>query len=506
MKKMIGLFLIIILASGCNRYIDSEDLTQDLPAKPPVPAVLKIVHMTDDILLSWQVADTTGVAKYRIYLGDSLNDQFNIWDSSTTESKVITNLIGGHVYYFRVAAVMRDNLEGTKSSAVATRIGAISVIIDDNAGYTQSRAIGISFVIPVAATLMQLSENNDFANVSWLSFSPTANYTLSEGDGVKWVYARFRFEDGSESGDAIGDSTILDTRAAIDSTYFSAGSSPLSAGEIVTFYVRTGEPGGIASISFTGVTRLELNDNGLDGDMTASDGLYTRRYTIPINLEVSNGVVTGKFTDAAGNSADDRPAAALLNVVKTPVAVSLIATAETSSSVKLSWSQSNESDFSAYHIYRNTTITVSNNSHLVTIITGRGTLTYTDNDLTSNTGYFYRVYVYDNTGRFSPSNVASDTTAVNLAPAAVHLAVRAQDSTSYLTWTTNNDDDFESYLIYRRNSSGVDTTSQLLTIINSNNTTSFDDIRPDISNTYYYKIYVFDRQGLATGSNEVSAP
>jgi fibronectin type 3 domain-containing protein len=506
MKKIISLFFIILLSVGCDRYIDSEDVTTDLPDAPPVPTVLKIAHMSNGILLSWQVADTTGVARYRIYMGDSLNGNFMLHDSSVTESIEITDLADGHRYYFKIASVMRGNLEGNKSTAISTSFGAISVIIDDNNGYTRSRSVGINFVVPTTATLMQLSEDIDFSGEAWMIYDQSTDYFLSEGDGIKRVFAKFRFADGSESDGAMGDSTILDTRAIIDSTYFIGESAILTAGETVTFFVKTEETGGTASISFTGLSSLELNDNGRDGDLVANDGLYSREYIIPINLEISNGIVTGKFTDIAGNEADSRPASTLINIAKSPTPVSLGAVAETSASIKLTWSQSSESDFSAYQIYRSTSSNVSNNSNLVTIITGRTTTTYTDSDLLGNTGYFYRIYVYDNTGRFGASNVAADTTPVNLTPIAVHLAVRGLDSTSYLTWTTNNDDDFASYMIYRDNSPGVDTTSQLLTIINSSNTTSFNDTRPNTTNTYYYKVYVFDKQGLATGSNEVFVP
>ncbi|NIP42034.1 MAG: hypothetical protein GWO41_00105 [candidate division Zixibacteria bacterium] len=43
-------------------------------------------------------------------------------------------------------------------------------------------------------------------------------------------------------------------------------------------------------------------------------------------------------------------------------------------------------------------------------------------------------------------------------------------------------------------------------IENSQNTTTFTDEGIVFGNTYYYKIYVYDRFGAFAGSNEVFAP
>ena len=505
MKKIFNLLLILALAAGCSRYIDSSDVTQELPLQPPIPIGLKLTHLAEGVSLSWQVSDTAAARSFKIYTADSLNGRYVVRDSSQTFSKTITGLSAGRNHFFKVSTLVSGGLEGPLSEAVSTRPGTLSITINNDDKYTRLRSVTLAFVVPVAAILVQASEDPNFVDAHWEDFAPTLSRTLSDGDGVKRIFARFQFADGSNSAGSVSDSIILDTRAFIDSVYFALPPVP-SPGSAMTFFLLAGETDGSAEVSFPGLTRLVLYDDGTNGDLLAGDRIYSRRYIIPVNLEVAGGIVTGKFRDAAGNNADDRTASALLNISRAPEPVTLTAVAESSSSIRLSWSQSAGSDFASYQIYRHINGSVSNNSYLVSIVTSRNTVAFTDDNLQANTPYFYRVYVYDNTGLFSPSNVAADTTPVNLAPLAVKLAVRAQDLSSILTWTANNDNDFASYQIYRDTVVGVtETTGRLLTIINSQTSTTFTDTRPDTLK-YYYKVYVYDGQGLMTGSNEVAAP
>jgi hypothetical protein len=96
----------------------------------------------------------------------------------------------------------------------------------------------------------------------------------------------------------------------------------------------------------------------------------------------------------------------------------------------------------------------------------------------------------------------------DLDPEPVALAIEVIDSVTFrLSWTKNDDTDFESYRIYRSTSSGVtNTPDNLIVIENSQNTTTFTDEGIVFGNTYYYKIYVYDRFGAFAGSNEVFAP
>jgi fibronectin type 3 domain-containing protein len=508
MKGVIFGAIIALTLLGCSRQIDTEVLSQKMPDRPPVPFGLKIIRQSDGLLLSWQTSTVASLRLFRIYVSDSLEGPYRIWDSTSgvLYSKDIAGLTIGHDYYFKVASVVLGNLEGELSTAVLGRYGVISIMINNDDKYTRNRTVNLSFSVPLIATTVMISENADFSGALWQDFAETATKTLSTGDGVKRLYAKFQFADGSESdGDAV-DSIILDTRAIIDSVYMITSGPDLAAGDELIFFMDCGESDGNATVSFGDVSGLRLFDDGTNGDLTSGDGVYSRRYTIPVNMEIVDGIIVGKFIDAAGNSAEEKIFPISLNIIRPPEAVPLLAIAQSSASVRLSWARSAADDFAGYYLYRDTVQSVSSHSPLLTVISAQGTISYTDAYLDENKTYYYIIYVHDNTGLISEGEIASATTLANEPPEAVTLAARAEDSLSILTWSINEDDDFAAYYVYRGQEPGFDATSgRLLTILNGSSTASFTDIRPD-SATYYYRVYVYDRQGAAAGSNEISVP
>ena len=97
----------------------------------------------------------------------------------------------------------------------------------------------------------------------------------------------------------------------------------------------------------------------------------------------------------------------------------------------------------------------------------------------------------------------------NEPPHAVSLSITSinNDSAVVLTWSENNDNDFESYRVYRSEAPDTVTAgSNVVKIVNQKSTTSFtdEDVLPD--SLYYYKVFVFDKGGMYTGSNQVSGP
>ncbi len=508
---MKNIYIIILLAAlltmvGCNRHINSQDIPFNLPAQPPVPEGLQIIHASNGLNLAWQISDSSNIRYFKIYTADTVNGEYRFLDSTNAFSILLSGLTDGKAYFFKVSAVVKGPVEGAKSSTIATRPGIIAVVINNDDKYTRNQNVTLTFVVPVTANLVQVAPDSAFAGAQWQAFAPSFSDNLTSGDGTKRVYARFQFADGSQSDKGVSDSIILDTRAFIDSTYFTTTAPNPKAGDAATFFVVTHESGGAASISFANVSQLKCFDDGTNGDITANDGIYTRRFVIPSDLQVTNGLVTGNFQDAAGNAADPRSALTKINIIQTPATVTLTAIAESSSAIRLSWSLSNDNDFAAYEIFRSTTATVTTGSQLVAIIPSNSTTSIIDTNLNASTAYFYRVFVFNNSGLSTPSNMVSDTTLINLAPTAVQLASRTDGTSTILTWTVNNDADFASYQIFRDTLATVsNSTSRLLTIINSQGTTTFTDTRPDTTK-FNYKIFVYDKQGLFTGSNQVSAP
>ncbi|KKU14933.1 MAG: Cellulose 1,4-beta-cellobiosidase-like protein, partial [Parcubacteria group bacterium GW2011_GWB1_45_9] len=65
--------------------------------------------------------------------------------------------------------------------------------------------------------------------------------------------------------------------------------------------------------------------------------------------------------------------------------------------------------------------------------------------------------------------------------------------------------DFDSYRIFRSTSPNVTTNNTSISTITNQNQTSFTDANLTPNTTFFYKLFVFDKAGLSTGSNEVSS-
>ncbi|PKK84561.1 MAG: hypothetical protein CVT49_03015 [candidate division Zixibacteria bacterium HGW-Zixibacteria-1] len=497
--------LLALLVGGCDRYIDSEDLDFSLPEAPPVPIYVKAIHLSESIMLDWQVPDTLANMSFKVYYTDSLGGPEQLWIKTAAYSTTVTGLVSGRLYYFMVSSVTSDGLEGEKSEPVATSPGLMSVVIGSGRKYTNSRSVRLDFIVPVTATVMQVTEDPLFTEAIWESYAPIKTFVLTAGDGVKYVYARFRFADGSETGigSAVSDSIILDTETSINSVSYSPDDQVFAAGDSIAFSLETAEGDGSASITFPGQSSLALTFDEVQSNIGASRYVYSRIYEIPAGLEVVGGEVAGHFLDAAGNSAPIVNAPALLTISNPPSPVTAYATVESSSAIRLNWSQSVDDDFAAYHIYRGLTGSVSNSSDPIMVVTSRATRTYKDENLNESTQYFYRIYVYDNTGLSAASSVISAVTLVNQAPAPVTLAAGVDGAVVSLSWSSNNDSDFESYRVYRAASipASIDQLTPLV-IVNARAETAFENSPGN--GTFYFGVAVFDKQGKWAVSNWVN--
>jgi fibronectin type 3 domain-containing protein len=513
MKRSIILLTALLLAaiSGCDRYIESRDPVRSLPEDVPVPVnVMAEVNGSGTVTLYWEVTDTAEVKLFRIFVADSTDSDYRLYDSTTGFSATLSRLLVNRRYFFKVAAVTRYGLQGDWSEAVTARPTLFSISIENGKEYINKREVQIRVNAPTGTSHLMLSEDSTFADASFVSFTGApASFTLSEGDGVKTVYARLQFSDGSRSGELLQDDIILDTHAAVDSVFFTPVGVTFSPGDTVLFGLDAGETGGEASASFTGVSRINLYDDGTNGDPIEGDGIYRGRWVVPVDFTLYNGVVTGSFQDRAGNSALPVTAQQVLNVNSPPQPVTLSAAPLSTFEIVLSWTKSNSADFASYRIYRSTNAAVSESSELVTTITNVNTTGYTDDDLNDNTTYYYRVFVYNNSNLSSGSNTASAKTKTNSPPEAVELfAIVQSDNTVDLVWSKNNEADFASYRLYKdHDTTQTDLDSlraDLLSYIDNRNTSTFTDSLPDTL-LHYYQVYVVDKHGASTASNVVSA-
>ena len=188
----------------------------------------------------------------------------------------------------------------------------------------------------------------------------------------------------------------------------------------------------------------------------------------------------------------------------------LSATAESTSSIRLAWQKPDDfdlknPDLASYRIFRGIAPGVSTEGAPLTEITGADALSFVDSGLTPSTRYFYKVVVADKAGlRSSASNEANAVTQTPSQPVVLNPASDVTQTAATLSWSQNTDDDFESYGLYRSTRPGVDFGSELVATLTDPTETFFTDTGLSPNTTYFYKVFVFDKAGLSSGSNEVA--
>lgn len=396
------LLVLLLVLSGCDRYVDTKNPVSAIPESPPVPTNIQVFVSAQSLSLEWTVTDMSNIAMFRIYIADTLPQNFRAIDSSVTTSTTLSNLLFDRTYYIRIAAVTPAGLEGDPSEIISAAIGYTSLIINAGAQYTIGRDVIISLNSSVPASQIILSEDPTFADAYFIPWAPERGFTLSPGDGLKVVYGRMVFSDGSESAGTLEDGIVLDTRAEIGSVSIAPSGVTFAAGNTVTFGVDAGELFGRALVSFPGVERVDLFDNGSEGDDVANDGVYHGQYVVPVNTNLFEGIVTGQFTDAAGNAALPVTASEVLNINTPPAPVNLALTLNPLNQLEFTWTVSLEPDFQSYRLYSSSTSPVLTTSTLVATIPDPLVSIYV---ATPNvTTRYYRIFVYDQHGAVAGSN------------------------------------------------------------------------------------------------------
>ncbi|MFQ6107035.1 MAG: fibronectin type III domain-containing protein [Thermoplasmata archaeon] len=176
----------------------------------------------------------------------------------------------------------------------------------------------------------------------------------------------------------------------------------------------------------------------------------------------------------------------------------------TGSTVLLTWSQNNDSDFARYEIYQSTTF--GSLGSKIDDIPFRSQTSYTVTGLSQLTTYYFTIRVVDTGSLYSDSNQVSATTTEGNTPPSPVILNSPTSITSYsviLGWTRNLDPDFALYEIYESLIGGQ--IGNLVVSISDRDTLSHvvTGLSPDT--TYYFTVRVADSLGLFSDSNQVSA-
>jgi len=507
MRKYTAVLMALsALALGCLNDIEEAPLelaSTDIAAPPGLTARVSdgTVH------LEWM--PVPDAVSYRLYRA-AVQPVGPVRIAETADTFYAdSNLVNGRTYYYSVAAVVEGPLEGPQSDQIPAVPSVYSIMINGGMVSTGSRSVTLELTGPATTALMKIGHQPDLNDAVWESYASSRAWMLQEGDGLKTVYALFRDAGGTVSPVASA-SITLDTYAEITDLELS-GTSPFDPGETLRFVMHVGgdERGGEAWVSIEGFSlQIQLYDDGNGGDTTPGDGVYETSYRLPIYVRGYDLTVTGEFRDAAGNRAVPYETDDEISFTDPPLPVYLFGSIDsTVSSITIRWEPSEEEHVTAYRVYRDTSSGVDESADLlVTTITNANQSNYTDQDLVEGRTYYYRVFVANDLDETAGSNErAANTFDAYPDPVVLDSLSAIGGDRLTLTWSRNNNTDFEEYRVYRSLSPGVTESSLLVATIDEREITYFDDTGLDTqANVYYYRVYVVDRGGKASRSNEMS--
>jgi fibronectin type 3 domain-containing protein len=481
---------------------------------PPVPTELRATISSRTVELTWTLADSShadAVANYRIYVASPVEREA-LADSTAAPPALVSSLDNGVLYQFRVTSVLDNGLEGLATGSITASPASFGLVIDSDREKTNQLDVALSLQAPGGTQGLKLSNLSDLTDVPVRPFVETSSWTLTPGDGEKTVYAQFVDPNGNLSR-IVSDRIVLDTRAEILSVSFTPSSA--EPGEILHLRLDAGEPYSTGEIRLgSGGPLVELRDDGQGGDAAAADGVYELDYTIEADLELFEELVTGFFTDQAGNQAASKTAAGRLTVHQDPQPVVLASPSSPGpQELRLEWSQAPDANrFQAYHLLRDETPGVATSPTRVElrVATSRGETDYTDRDLDPQRTYYYVVLVEDGFGNTVASNEVSGRPQQNEPPDPVVLnpPTSVDERSISLSFSRSFAPDFASYRIYRGFQADLesDPDRRLLTTITSITQTNYEDVTEIEENrTYYYEVAVVDALGAVANSNVVSA-
>ncbi|MCA9751465.1 MAG: fibronectin type III domain-containing protein [Gemmatimonadetes bacterium] len=297
-------------------------------SQPPTPSDVVLELASATTTLRWSIDGSGGVDSYRIYRAVDVGDFLLVADTSDTEY-VDSDVARSALYTYEIAAVLND-VEGNRSQAISGSPGVYGITLEGGVAKTSGSSIipgsgniNVDLVAPVGTVAFRLSEDADLVNGTTRLLGTGATlFSLSAGDGVKTVYARF-FAAGGVQSELVSDEIILDTRAVILDVTEDSGGSTLGAGSVVHFTLVADARGGAATVDLVAgetvvVDNIPLFDDGAFGDVVAGDGVFERDWTVPAGIALANGLVRGALLDDVGNTALETAATTRLTIASAP--------------------------------------------------------------------------------------------------------------------------------------------------------------------------------------------
>lgn len=451
-----------VLVSGClDNGLDTA-LSEDLLPKAPTNVSATAESQTS-ITVSW--SSLTGIKGYRVYRSASAAwKDSTLVGSSTSSSYIDKDLLSNKTYYYKVSACNGSGESSTSSTVNATtKLGTPTNVTADA---VSSSSIRVSWSPVNGADEYRVYRSTDsIGPYSQVGISISTSYTDNTvASNLTYYYKVSAYNAGAATESLKSEffSTKINLNAPINvSANPSSGSiiinwSPVSGAVRYHVYRATSSSGPYSQVGT--VTSSPYTDYNVVAGQT-----YYYKVT------AYNGTMESSQSPYASAKIDLNPPSSVSALVVVP------STNSTSNSIIVVWAA--VGGVTGYKVYRSTS---SGGSYSQV---GSSTSTsYTDNNLSNGTTYYYKVSATTSTGvESSQSSYASAT--IRNAPDGVQATANSSTSiTVSWDWVSG----VTGYNVYRRvGTSG--SYSQLGTVTS----TSYTDNNVSAGTTYYYKVSAY---------------
>ena len=200
--------------------------TEDPPTTlPSAPTGIVAASGNSQITITWDAVPAA--TSYNIYWsstsGVTKTTGTKISDITTT-SYTHTGLTNGTIYYYVVTS-LNSYGESVESYEISSAPGSTdatpptgSITINNNAVYTTTTAVTLSLSSSSTRGISHMCISNTTTCSSWEPYTTSKSWTLTTGDGIRFVYAWFKDGTGTSNTTPYFASITLDTTPPSDGT------------------------------------------------------------------------------------------------------------------------------------------------------------------------------------------------------------------------------------------------------------------------------------------------
>ena len=226
----------------------------------------------------------------------------------STNTYTHTGLTYGTTYYYVVTSVNSYG-ESAESNEIASAPGAIdstaptgSVAINDNADYTNSTSVTLSLSSSSTRGVSEMCISDTTTCSSWEPYTTSKSWTLTTGDGMKFVYAWFKDSAGTSNTSPYLAAITLDTTLPSNTTgsdFINSGTASTDSTNVTLTISATD------NIGVTGYCAKESSETPSVSDTCWTSITSTTSYSAGVTFTLSSGDGTKTvyvwLKDVAGN-------------------------------------------------------------------------------------------------------------------------------------------------------------------------------------------------------------